>query len=197
MKRNETALKLPFSGEWFVNWGGDSKDNNKYHHEVSNQKYAYDFIVLDENNVSHKGDDSQNDNYYAFSKEILAPADGVIIKVIDDIDDNRPGETNEKDIAGNAVLIQHKEDEISLLAHLKKDSIKVKVGDSVKTGQVIGLCGNSGNSTEPHLHYHLQDSEDIYSGEEIKCFFQNVYVKNTNKQENEYSPVMDDIISQN
>ena len=195
MKRNKTILKLPFKDEWFVLWGGDTKELNQ-HHGVSNQRYALDFVVVDENNLSHKGNGENNNDYYVFGKEILAPADGVIVKIIDNIEDNVLGQMDKEVVTGNAVRMKHKEDEVSVLAHLKQDSIKVKIGDSVKTGQVIGLCGNSGNSSEPHLHYHLQDSEDIYSGEGIKCYFQNVELKRNDKKEfkDEYTPVRDDII---
>jgi len=195
MKRNKTILKLPFKGVWFVFWGGDTKKLNQ-HHDVPNQKYAIDFIIIDENDISHKGNGQYNHDYYSFGKEIIAPADGVVIKIIDNIEDNLPGQMKTEEITGNVVLIRHKEDEVSVLAHLKQDSIKVKVGEKVKTGQIIGLCGNSGNSSEPHLHYHFQDSEDVYSGEGIKCYFQDVELKRNNKKElkNECAPIRDDII---
>lgn len=197
MKRNTTILELPFKGDWFVLWAGDTIELNQ-HHNIPNQRYAIDFLIIDKNDISHKGNGVHNDDYYAFDKEILAPADGVITKIIDNIEDNVPGQMNTEEITGNAVLIKHIEGEISVLAHLKQDSIKVKIGDTVKAGQVIGLCGNSGNSTEPHLHYHLQDNESIYSGEGIKCFFQNFSFKNgKTESENEYSPIKGDIISQN
>lgn len=197
INKNKIVLKIPFKGEWFVLWGGDTKELNRYHHDISNQKYAFDFVVVDKNNRTYRNEGKNNKDYYAFSKEVLTPADGVIVKVIDNIEDNIPGQMNAKVITGNVVLIKHKEDEISVLAHLKQNSIKVKIGDKVKIGQIIGLCGNSGNSTEPHLHYHLQNSEDIYSGEGIKCYFQNVRLKRNNKEElkNEYSPIQDDIIN--
>jgi murein DD-endopeptidase MepM/ murein hydrolase activator NlpD len=64
---------------------------------------------------------------------------------------------NKKQPKGNYVIIDHGNGEYSFLAHLKKGSMVVAVGDSLKSGQFIGLCGNSGNSSEPHLHYHLQN----------------------------------------
>jgi len=195
MKRSKTILKLPFKDEWFVLWGGDNKENNEYHYKVLNQKYAFDFVVIDGNNTTYRGEGKNNEDYYAFGKEIVAPANGVIVNIINNIQDNIPGSVNDKDIAGNVVIIKHTEDEFSVLAHLKQNSILVKVRDKVNQGQILGLCGNSGNSTEPHLHYHLQDSEDIYGGEGIKCYFQSINIRDK-KSENEYSPVMDDIISQ-
>ena len=98
---------------------------------------------------------------------------------------------------GNAVFIQHREHEVSVLAHLQFGSVKVKVGDKVKRGQTIGLCGNSGNSSEPHLHYHLQNTPIIQDGTGIKCYFQKVNVLRDNKKElrNNYSPIKGDIIA--
>jgi len=98
---------------------------------------------------------------------------------------------------GNAVIIQHRENEFSVLAHLKLDTTKVRVGDKITKGQLIGLCGNSGNSSEPHLHYHLQNTSVIQDGTGIKCLFDKVTViKNNQSQVNtNYSPVKGDIIS--
>ena len=98
---------------------------------------------------------------------------------------------------GNAVFVQHREDEVSVLAHLKLDSIKVKVGDNVARGQLIGLCGNSGNSSEPHLHYHLQNTPIIQDGTGIKCLFDEVTLLTDGQKQvkKNYSPVKGDIIS--
>jgi len=97
---------------------------------------------------------------------------------------------------GNAVFIQHRENEVSVLAHLKLGSIKVKVGDKLKAGQLIGLCGNSGNSSEPHLHYHLQNTPIIQDATGIKCYFQKVILLQNGKSQSrtEYSPIKGEII---
>ncbi len=196
MKRNKTILQLPFEGEWFVGWGGDTKKLN-HHHDVPNQKYAFDFIILDEKNKSHQKRGTNNKDYYCFGKKILAPASGVIIETLDGIRDNKPGIMNKNFYTGNLIMIKHNEKEISFLCHFKQGSIKVKVGDKVKKGQLLGLCGNSGNSSEPHLHYHLQDNEIIRDGKGIKCYFRNIKVKKKEKEElkKEYSPIKNDFVS--
>jgi len=83
------------------------------------------------------------------------------------------------------------------MAHLKFDSVMVKVGDEVKAGQKIGLCGNSGNSSEPHLHYHLQNTPIIQDGTGIKCYFEKVGVIKDDKEQSKenYSPIKGDIIN--
>ncbi len=198
MKRNKTILQLPFKGFWFTGWGGDTKELNRHREaikEAPNQKYALDFLIVDEKGNSHKGKGESNKDYYAFGKEILAPANGIVVEAVDGVRDNKPGIIN--DYGRNAILIKHRKGEISYFSHLKQGSVKVKGGDKVKKGQVIGLCGNSGRSTESHLHYQLQNNEIMKDAEGIKCYFQNVKIKKKNKEEyrNKYSPIKGDIIS--
>jgi murein DD-endopeptidase MepM/ murein hydrolase activator NlpD len=192
---NVTRLSLPFRGRWFVAWGGDTKELNQ-HHDVPNQRFAFDFLGANEEGKTRKGQSGINEDYFAFGREILAPAVGVITDVITGVRDNVPGSMNPYSGLGNAVFIRHREHEVSVLAHLKLGSIKVKVGDKVKRGQVIGLCGNSGNSSEPHLHYHLQNTPVIQDGTGIKCFFEKVIVidaKDKRAKKN-YSPKKDEIV---
>jgi len=193
--RNKTNLSLPFKGKWLVVWGGDTKELNQ-HHDAPNQKFAFDILGLGVDGNARRGESNTNEDYYAFGREIVTPADGTVTDVITGVRDNVPGSMNPYSALGNAVFIQHGENEVSVLAHFKLGSIKVKVGDKVKTGQLIGLCGNSGNSSEPHLHYHLQNTPIIQDGTGVKCFFQKVNViKDGKKQPKEdYSPIKGDII---
>jgi len=189
-EKNETKLSLPFKDRWLVAWGGDTKELNQ-HHDVPNQRFAFDFLGANEEGKTRKGEGRVNENYFAFRREILAPADGKVTDVINGVRDNVPGSMNPYSGLGNAVFIQHREYEVSVLAHLKLGSIKVKVGDKVKRGQVIGLCGNSGNSSEAHLHYHLQNTPIIQDGTGIKCYFEKVIVTDGEKRKakKNYSPI--------
>jgi len=194
-EKNETRLSLPFKGRWRVAWGGDTKELNQ-HHDVPNQRFAFDFLGANEEGKTRKGDGRVNEDYFAFGREILAPADGTVTDVINGVRDNVPGSMNPYSGLGNAVFIQHREHEVSVLAHLKLGSITVKVGNKVKRGQVIALCGNSGNSSEPHLHYHLQNTPIIQDGTGIKCYFEKVIVIDggDKKAKMNYSPIKGDII---
>jgi len=127
----------------------------------------------------------------------LAPADGTVTDVITGVRDNVPGSMNPYSALGNAVFIQHREHEVSVLAHLKLGSITVKVGDKVKKGQVIALCGNSGNSSEAHLHYHLQNTLIIQDGTGIKCYFEKVIVIDggDKKAKMDYSPIKGEVVN--
>jgi hypothetical protein len=194
-QRNRTKLSLPFKGDWLVVWGGDTKELNQ-HHDVPNQRFAFDFLGVDEKGDTHKGRSRENEDYLAFGREILAPADGLVTDVISGVRDNVPGSMNPYSALGNAVFIQHSDYEVSVLAHLKLGSVKVRVGDKVKTGQLIGLCGNSGNSSEPHLHYHLQNTPVIQDGTGIKCYFRKVIVLEDAKKKSkaDYSPIKGETI---
>jgi len=160
-KRTETVFDLPFEGEWLVYWGGSNVLLN-YHYEHESQRYSYDFVQAKEGST-YNGDPLKNESYYAFGKPILAPAEGVVAAVVNDIEDNAPvGVMNQKEPAGNLVVIDHGGGEYSFLAHLKKGSVTKQPGDNVERGEVIGLLGNSGNSSEPHLHYQVSDGTDLF-----------------------------------
>jgi hypothetical protein len=191
-----TQLSLPFKGRWLVAWGGDTRELNQ-HHDEPNQRFAFDLLGVGEDGETKRGDGTRNGDYYAFGRELFAPADGTIIEVIEGVHDNTPGSMNPYSAVGNCVVIQHREAEVSVLAHLKRGSIVVKVGDKVTRGQLLGQCGNSGNSSEPHLHYHLQNSPVLQEGLGVRCAFQKVVLTKDGKSEPRmnFSPVKGQIIS--
>lgn len=147
---------------------------------------------------AHSGDGRRNEDYYAFGQPIVAPAEGVVTYVVDGVHDNVPGEMNRMFVPGNLVIIKHVDNEFSQLAHFKQYSIKVKVGDRVTRGQLLGLCGNSGNSSEAHLHFQVQTAPFFEEESSMKVFFDKVSVRRDGKTEtkSDYSPVKGDIISQ-
>ncbi len=167
----KATLRLPFNGEWFIFWGGDTKEQN-YHVAYRDQRHAYD-IVVHRNGVSHKGAGSNNEDYYAFEQPVLAPADATVIESVDGIPDNKPGVMNTKQIYGNHVVLDLGNSEYAVICHFKNGSLRVRPGDRVKSGQVIGLCGNSGNSSEPHIHFHLQDGRVLGSATGLPAPFAN------------------------
>jgi hypothetical protein len=195
-EKNQTKLALPFNGRWLVFWGGDTAELN-HHHRSSAQRFAFDLLGVGPDGKTRKGNGGRNEDYYAFGREVLAPADGVVTEVIEGVRDNVPGSMNPLSALGNAVFIQHSKQDVSVLAHFKQGSIKVKAGDPVKRGQVLGLCGNSGNSSEPHIHYHLQNTARIQDATGIKCCFEEVMVEKEGAKSTQqrYSPLKGDIIS--
>ncbi len=191
LERNITNLKLPFNGEWFVVWGGDTKELN-YHVESDAQKNAFDFIIKDQNGKSYKTDGKTNDDYYAFGKELIAPCDGEVVLVVDGIKDNKPGELNPIYIPGNTVIIKTENNEYLFFAHFKQNSIKVKQGQKIKQGELLGLCGNSGNSSEPHSHFHIQNVENMNNATGVKSYFEEIYVNGELKKD--YSPIKNEMV---
>jgi peptidase M23-like protein len=168
-----TELELPFTNEWFVVWGGHTLEEN-YHASLVDQRFAFDVVQI-ENGSTFMGNGTQNEDYYCFADTLFAPGNGQVVEMENSIDENIPGETNTEKLFGNYVIIDHGNEEFSVLAHFMKNSIRVNVGDLVTQDQVIGLTGNSGNSTEPHLHYHLQNKPSIGQGEGLPAQFRNYY----------------------
>ena len=184
--RNESKLILPFEGEWFVFWGGDTKEEN-YHVESNAQKGAFDFLIKDQEGKSFKNEGKINEDYYAFGKRIISPSEGEVVLVVDGVKDNIPGKLNPIYLPGNSVIIKTENNEFLFFAHFIKDSIVVSEGQAVKQGDLLGLCGNSGNSSEPHLHFHIQNVEDMNEATGAKAYFEKILVDGKIKRD--YSPV--------
>jgi urea transporter/murein DD-endopeptidase MepM/ murein hydrolase activator NlpD len=142
---------LPFSGRWTV-WQGF---NDQWTHKGP-WKYALDFVITDERGKTYKGDGYYLSDYYAYRKPVLSPVSGIVVEVVDGYPDNPPGEADKENNWGNYVLIQDWRGFYVLLCHFAQNSIKVKKGDRVEKGTLLGLCGNSGYSPQPHIHMHVQ-----------------------------------------
>lgn len=128
------------------------------------QRFAIDWVRLRPDGKTFAGDQGKNRSYRAHGAEALAVADGVVVAIRDGIPENVPGPTSRavamtlETLAGNHVVLDIGGGRFALYAHFKPGSLRVKRGDRVRRGQVLGLVGNSGNSTEPHLHFHVSDS---------------------------------------
>lgn len=122
------------------------------------ERTAVDFVQYGPKGL-YDGDPLVNTSYYGYGNTIYSPCHGKVIGVMDHIPENIPTKpaitpVNSKTIGGNYVLIKNKK-HYAFLAHMIPGSLKVKIGDSVKVGQKLGLLGNSGQSTTPHLHFHI------------------------------------------
>jgi murein DD-endopeptidase MepM/ murein hydrolase activator NlpD len=193
IQRNLSPLILPFTGEWTVIWGGDTKTQN-YHVESETQKNAFDFVVTDDTGRSFKNDGKKNEDYYAFGKPIISPVDGTVVLVVNGVKDNVPGATNRFNVGGNTVIVKTPAGEYFVFCHLAHSTIKVREGLKIKQGHFIGKCGNSGHSSEPHLHFHIQDEENLETAIGVKAFFNNISVNGNFRQD--YSPVKNDKVNQ-
>jgi murein DD-endopeptidase MepM/ murein hydrolase activator NlpD len=173
--RSDVALGLPVRGEWLVRWGGDRKDVNQ-HVGVPDQRRAADLLVVGPDGSTHRSEGKSNADYLAYGQEILAVADGTIATVVDGVPENTPGSQNGYAIKGNYVVVRHTPHLFSLYAHLQPGLSRVRPGDFVRRGAVLGLCGNSGHSTEPHLHLQLQDGPDDNTSWGVEAVFEAVVV---------------------
>ena len=155
-----------------------------------------DFSMLDEHgyafNPDHDG--SKNEHYYSFGSDVLAVADGEVVTVINGVPDNRPYTVNLMNFSGNTVILKHAEHEFSLYAHLKLNSTHVKVGQKVTSGQILAQCGNSGQSSGPHLHFALVNSEVDSDAHGFLAYFNNVIVTRPGLKSvrNDYTPLRGD-----
>ncbi|MFD1604102.1 M23 family metallopeptidase [Flavobacterium artemisiae] len=172
--KTKTVLELPFEDDWYIAAGGKSLEINHHFAPNRHQRYALDmFHVI--NRRGGIGDGTKNEDYYCFGKPLNAPGDGKIIALENGIDENVPGVLNTKKPFGNYIVIDHLNGEFSFMLHLKKNSIIVALGDTVIRGQKVGLAGNSGYSTGPHLHYHLQSTSSVETGVGLPIQFINYY----------------------
>lgn len=126
------------------------------------QRFAIDWVQV-KGNATFSGDRKKNAGYYAYGAEVLAVADATVAAVKDGIPENVPGLNSRavpitlETAAGNHVILDLGGGNYCMYAHLVPGSLKVQPGEKVKRGQVLALLGNSGNSTEPHLHFQVMD----------------------------------------
>ena len=188
---------FPLRGIWYVGYGASFHTAHRW---AVPEEFALDIAKVGENDLSHKGDGTRFEDYYAYGADVLAAADGRVIRTANDQPEDstamqRPDETQEAyfarlqkeqgerlakgptAITGNYVMIDHGLSEYSLYAHLQPGSVRVHVGDQVKAGDVIGKLGSSGNSTEPHLHFHVCDKPDPLMCAGIPVNFNNVTIQ--------------------
>src|SRR6185437_13002027 len=134
------------------------------------QRYAIDWVRVGADLSSFHGDPKDNRSYLCYGEQVLAVADGVVAEVKDGIVQNVPNQPPAVPItldtlAGNHINLDLGGGVFAMYAHLQPGSLRVKLGDRVKRGQVLALLGNSGNSSEPHLHFQLMNRNSVVQSE--------------------------------
>jgi murein DD-endopeptidase MepM/ murein hydrolase activator NlpD len=175
--------RLPFDGRWFVLQGGDTLNVNR-HMGVRAQWFGLDFAKVGGAGGKQlaRGAASKMEDYYSWGEPVRAPTGGEVIAVVKDQPDNPLGTKDAKHPAGNHVVIRTRSGVFVFLAHLRHDSAGVRVGQTVKPGDRLGLCGNSGNSDFPHVHMHVQDTPDLNVGQGQNQTFADINVELTGKR---------------
>lgn len=168
---------LPFTGKWIVANGGITKTSS-HSWGICNQRYAYDFYI-ETGGKSYSDTRTCLTDYYCYGRPVLAPDDGVVVEMKDNFDDtpisNKPeAQCSASDIRGNYIVIKHAFNEYSTIAHLQKSSILFKTGETVKQGQKIACCGNSGNTSEPHIHFQIQQGKSFLFSASLPIYFDNI-----------------------
>ncbi len=140
------------------------------------QRFAIDWVQIGDDGHTFTGDPASNTSYHAYGQQALAVAAGTVVEIKDGIAENVPQKSPAVPITldtvgGNHVVLDLGNGTFALYAHFQPGSLKVKVGDKVKAGQLLGLVGNSGNSTEPHLHFQLMDAGSPLGAEGIPYAF--------------------------
>jgi hypothetical protein len=172
IRRRDTGVhpyRLPFEDLWFMFWGGSTELQN-YHVATPGQRHAYDLVVW-KDGAAFSGDGSRNEDDYAWAHPVLAPADGAVVSAESRMPDRKPGELISRmdpaaakglHPAGNHVIIETAENEYVVLAHMQEGSVRVRAGAQVAAGDPLGLAGNAGNTSESHIHIHVQDVADFF-----------------------------------
>jgi murein DD-endopeptidase MepM/ murein hydrolase activator NlpD len=152
-----TKLRLPFNGDWIVLQGGRNLFDNANVGSEDN-RYGVSFIFV-KDGMTYENDGRKNTDYYCYGQPVLSPAAGTIVQESVFAQDHPPGRPADIANRGNYVVIAHGNTEYSLIPYLKAGSVKVKLGQRVKQGDIVGECGNSGSSPFPHVEYRLQNSK--------------------------------------
>jgi hypothetical protein len=154
------AIESPFQRPVLVFQGGGSPLLN-HHASLAQQAWALDLLPLTAEGRTASGDPQQLSSYPCFGEALVAPADGRVARVENDRPDEPIGQSDREHLAGNNLSIQIGPDRYVLLGHLQAGSVEVVEGDRVKAGQRIARCGNSGNTTLPHLHLQVQNRPQL------------------------------------
>lgn len=177
---SQTRFAFPLRGAWY---NGSGASFHTHHRWTPMEEFAFDFARLGPDGRTHRRNGARFSDYYAYGEPVLAAAAGRVVFVVSDQSEDvsamkRPDETivayferlqqdqftriarGAPGVGGNQIIIDHGNGEFSFYGHLQPGSVRVREGDSVQRGQHIGAVGSSGNSTEPHLHFHVCNSAD-------------------------------------
>jgi len=189
-RESQAMLSPPVTGDyWVASNGLSNTSSHRLAHWIVNgqnyfaQRYAIDFVQLDLEGKTYKGNEYDNTSYYSYGKDVSSAARGTVVDLKNDLPDNVPHSGKQaspqtaENIAGNYVVVELAKGIYAFYAHLKPGSIKVKVGEKINEGQKIAEIGNSGNSVEPHLHFHVVDRPAYLGGNGVPYTFTEFWVR--------------------
>jgi hypothetical protein len=179
VRRNSLRLRPPLRGDWWAATEGPAAND---HHTASAvpfegrmhvpQRFAIDFVRIYEDRQMFHGDRKDVRSYRSYGAQALAVADTRVAAVRDGVPDNAPDtEVTEEMLGGNEVILELGNGLFAIYAHLQPESIRVKEGDRVYAGDVLGLVGNSG-ALYPHLHFEVADGQTLLKNEGMPYVFE-------------------------
>ena len=164
-------FRLPLDGWVRVAWGGPTAAVN-YHVSAPAERWGYDLLVT-AGGATYRGDGRALTDYISYDRPVHAPAAGRVVDVHDGDPDAPPRQPDPERGGGNRIVLEVAAGQYLFVAHLEAGTIRVSRGQHVRQGEVIANVGNSGNSSEPHVHLHLQDTPMTGAGEGIPFYFSN------------------------
>lgn len=179
--KKPVEMNYPLKGEsYFIVHGGSTPILNYHGGAVHSQKYALDISQLNSWGIRSNGMYPSNPGRYAiFGDKVYSPFQGTVVQTADSLSDQRPPNMQPSLPAGNNVWVKN-DNLYVLFAHLKHNSVQVEEGEQVQAGQMLARVGNTGNTTEPHLHMHTVTNPKVdttvagtqlYGGEPVPISF--------------------------
>ena len=180
--QSKTMLSLPVKGRLVIH---DGHDFYAHHRRLDTEHYGAKEAGLTQNFMRYSLDinpsndhfdifrstGAKNEDWFAWGQPLYATGDGTVVDAADVEPDNIRGGQSFFNVGkvkaapmqfyGNYLVIDHGNGEFSLLGHIQKGSLSVKVGDVVKRGQLVARIGSSGSSGNPHVHYELRTGKDL------------------------------------
>lgn len=176
------VLSPPFNGGIWLAGNGPSNTSEHRRTLVAlnggtfiSQRFAIDWVKIGPNGDTTHDGRARNQNYWGYGEPVHAVADGDVTEVVNDIPDNSPHKLPEditlQNIAGNHVIVRIAPHLFVAFAHMQPGSIRVRVGQHIRRGEVIGLLGDSGNTTGPHLHLQVTNGNSVLGSEGVPFVF--------------------------
>lgn len=186
-RRPAMVIAPPLSGEGWWNGNGccDTTAHRSFRIAVDGERFvtpetfAIDWAQVRQVSVdgeqvyrTFEGDGTQNEQYFAFGAEVRSATGGKVVSVRDGMPNETPNQPvvnvhRPEDVAGNNVVVRVRPGVYAHYVHLLPGSIDVTVGDTLKRGEPIGKLGNTGNSSQPHLHFQLSDGPEVLTSNSL------------------------------
>ncbi|BBY27405.1 M23 family metallopeptidase [Mycolicibacterium sediminis] len=159
------------------------------------ERFAIDYVQLSADGTVFRGPKDRTESYPYFGADIHAVADGPVVSVLDGLPEQTPGESPSglrlEEYGGNHVVQDIGDGNYAFYAHMKTGSVRVRPGDQLTTGQVVGNLGNSGNTDAPHLHFHVMNGPDPLMSDGLPFVFRSFELESRLATMDALGPLLD------